>query len=136
MSNELSRNVKDAVLQSAVALSNGADTTYTAGFDLGSGAAKLAPCELELSIPALTATHMPTGTTLSVAVQDSADDSSYTTLFTYPLRTSASGLAADATRTGIPTDARQYVRYAVTLADAAGTVGDCRLVDVTAALVF
>jgi hypothetical protein len=136
MANELAHNMKDAVLQSVVALSNGAGDTNTTAFDLGSGVAKLAPCELELSIPALTSTHMPTGTTLSVAVQDSADNSSFATLFTYPLRTSSSGLAAAVTRTGIPSNARRYVRYTVTLADAAGTVGDCREVAVAASLVF
>lgn len=136
MANEHSYQLKDASLKSVVALSNGAGTTSTAGFDLGLAAAKLANCELQIDIGALDATAMPTGTTCQVTFDDSADDSSYATKLTLPTATSSSGIAAQSFRVAIPTNTRRYIRASVVLANGAGTVGDCRGVNVTAQLVF
>lgn len=136
MANEHSYNLKDASLQSVVALSNGAGTTSTAGFDLGLADAKLAPCELQIDIGALDATAMPTATTCQVTVNDDTNDSGYTTRLTLPTATSSSGIAAQSFRVAIPSNFARYVNCSVILANGGGTVGDCSGVNVTASLVF
>ena len=130
-----SYKLQDAALTASIALPNGAGIVYTAGIKL-EVPPQLGEYEAELSMPALTSTQMPSATTYSVEFQDSADDSSYTTLFTLPLVTSSSGIAAAVTRLGLNSAWRKYIRAKITLANGGGTAGDCRASSASMYLVF
>ena len=136
MANEKTYRVKDATLQESKALPASAGDVSTDSFDLGAAAQKLARCELELSVPALGATPLPNGETVTYKLEDSADDSSFATVQdSVVVQTGAAGAGAAAVvdRIGIPSNIRQYVRVTATLS---GGGADASASSMTLSLVF
>jgi hypothetical protein len=125
MANEYARNIQDASLNPATfALPTtllAAGSKQSAAIDLGTDTFKPEEVELELSIPALSSTIAPAGSTGGVTY---AIESGTTSTFTTASRTivsktiagSASGVAATLVRCRVPSDCEQYVRARVTLA--------------------
>lgn len=109
-------NVKDAELQQSESLPNGANTTTTDPIQLHSGAAKsafLAECALLLSAPALGATPLPDGQTVTYSIEHSDTiDSGYTAVSPSVVQTGAGGAGAAAATLRIcpPDDVKKFVR--------------------------
>jgi hypothetical protein len=120
MTNEFVKNRQDAsVNPAAKTLPNGAATVYTASIDLGTTNPKLANSpELDISAPALTNAQLGSGATMTYFLQDSADDSSFTTILGLSALTQtgagAGAVAIANKRVAIPSGCRRYVRVAVT----------------------
>jgi len=129
MSNEFTFRRQDAELNESKALPAAQSTAVNqTAIDLGQTPAQgalLAGCELEIGAPALGATPLPNGTTLTYSVEDSADNLSFATIADAVLvQTGAAGAGAAAAtkRFRLPTSVRRYVRAVATTG--AGT-GDC-----------
>jgi len=132
--------LKDAKFIETKALSNGAGSVNSDGFDLGqmtARGARLPEVEGKITAPALTTTQLPDSETMTYKVEH-ADQSNYgdaVTLYDAVLvQTGASGegAAAASARYRIPSDCKRYVRIVATKT---GT-GDCSTVSLTHELVF
>lgn len=115
-------SLQDALLQDAsTALSATAGTAYSSSFDLMNSAkgSFTAPCELKLVAPAMTASFAAEKT-VTYALYDSADDSSFTIKNGYEAicqQVFAAGVAGVATETvhiALPADIRRYIKVGVT----------------------
>lgn len=137
MANEFARNIKDASLNEIdVALPTSDGTTYSADIDLGAEAYKGENYELEISVPALTTTHLPDADTLTANVCAGASAEPTTVLLgAVSVQTGAggAGAAAKTTRVRLPSNCPQYVRVQFV---AAGTTGDMSAVDAVVGLRF
>lgn len=111
--------VKDAQLIQTKALSNGAGSTVTDGWDLGHNAAllgrNLADFELLIEAPALTTTELPDTETYkySIETDDNAAFGSAKVLHTdvmQQLGAGGAGAAAKSERVRLPSNCERYVR--------------------------
>lgn len=124
---------KDADLIETLTLPASATTTYSGSFDLGHANPKHdVTSELKVNAPAVGDTALPATQTLKYAVQDSADDSSFSTIQDVILTQTGvtGGIAATTVRTKLPSTTRRYVRVACTKSgagDASGLAATCEL---------
>lgn len=131
--------VADAALKETKALSNGAGTVNSSGFDLGAVsylAARLAAMEGRVTAPALTTAELPDGTTVTYSAQHSSDGLTWATLAASILvQTGAggAGAAAAVANYAIPSNCYRYVRVSAVVG-AGG--GNCSGKSVTHQLVF
>jgi hypothetical protein len=118
--------IKDALLVQTVALPAADGAVYTTAFDLGAGTQDfVADCSVQIVAPALATTPLPDADTMIYAVQDSADNSTFTNLVNAVITQTGAGAAGAATATQLvrlPLDVLRYVRVSAT---GAGTIGDC-----------
>lgn len=138
MANEFTHRRQDANLIETKALPAAGSTTANGGsIDLETTPAqdaRLAGCELEIGSPALGATPLPNGETVTYKVEDSADDTTFTTVADSVLVVTGAGgvgCAAATERFRLPATIRRYVRVAATTS--AGT-GSCAASNFTAKL--
>ena len=138
MANEKSFNLNDAsVSPAAIALPASASTSIvTASIDLNAVGPFTAPCELEISAPALGATPLPNGETMIYDVQDSADDSTFADVASALITQTGAGGAGDAAeveRYRLPSTIRRYVLVQAT---SSGSAGDASGSNLTVKLLF
>jgi hypothetical protein len=120
--------VQDALLSNTTALpSSASSTVHAASFDLENGpfGDAVADFQFNVSIPALNATELPNGDTLTVDIEHSLDNSSWTTLIPQVLvATGAGGVGAAAATfaTRLPVDVNRYVRSSATTGSGTGTM--------------
>jgi hypothetical protein len=126
-------NRRDADLEKTIALADGAAAVVSASIDLGAGSVFLANAEIDIVAPAMNVTEMPNAKTMVYDLQTSADDSTFTDLYSAVItQTGAGGVgcAAAADRIRLPADAEQYIRVQIT-GDASGdstpATGEIRL---------
>lgn len=124
MANEFARNIQDASLNPAsftLPTTVGAGSaTVSAAVDLGPDVYDTERLELELSIPALSNTIAPAGSTAGVTyLVESSTSSTFNTIArtisSINLVGTGSGVAAEKLRTRIPSDCERYVRGKVIL---------------------
>jgi len=122
MAYEYSRNRQDAdVNPAAWALPNGAASTDSDSIDLNAEDNFDARVEFQLSIPLLSDGQLASGQSITFYLQDSADDSSFTTIQTLNEVTvtgAGAGSAAVVCRFRLPSDVRRYIRIRATKAGA------------------
>lgn len=110
-----SRNITDADLSVNVALPNAANTTNTNGIDLGA----VTPFPLTENFQVKVVTTAGTGANnknLTIRIQDSADNSSFTniaTLASTVINEESSSYAATTEIYSLPHDTRRYIRGSV-----------------------
>lgn len=124
MANEFARNLQDASLNPATfALPTTiatAGSKTSAAVDLGADTVKPENIEVELSVPALTDTMAPAGSTAGATY---SIESSTTSTFAAVARTivsknmvgTGSGVVATVLRTRVPSDCERYIRARVLL---------------------
>ena len=127
------RNISDAKFVVTRALPTADGTVTSADIDLGADVHKPEDVELEITIPALTATHLPNGDTLTITVQGGAAATPTTALFGLPVITGSTGFAGNAYRFRLPSDCPRYINVK---AIAAGGTGDISAVDATIKILF
>lgn len=135
MANEFAKKIQDAELIETGALPEADGTSYTsADFDMGAGSYKPDLCELELSIPELSATNLPSADTLTITVVGGSSASPTTTLNLEKVVTgTGSTIAAQTVRFRLGSDCPRYVRVKMV---AAGGTGDMSAKTLTAKLLF
>lgn len=118
------RNLRDLDFEVSKALPAAAATAYTDSIDLGqSKIQSLEAIEFEISIPATP--NLVDAKTITIAVQDSADDSTFAAVDP-AISTVITGVAtsqggpAKTVRFRLPSQTRQYVRLATTVLNAGG----------------
>jgi len=127
-------SLKDAGLIQTKALPSSAGSVYTTAFDLGDAGKKHIQNEIKIEAPALGTTALPNAETMKYAVQDSANNSSFSTIAgDIVVQTGAGGAGDDAAsgRFRLPSSCRRYVRVAAT---GSTSIGDCSGSSVTASL--
>lgn len=130
----MARSIKDTQLTTTKALPAAAATNYHASIDLAQTTKEaIEAVELIVSVPATPALVYDKDITL--AVQDSANDSDFTDLGISKVITGEYGGGADASewRVALPSTCRRYVRVSQTVESGGGTN---TAVTVTAALAF
>lgn len=109
----LHRAIKDATFVKAKALPAAGAANNTATFDLGSGGYVPESIEVEIVIPALP--DLVDDKTVTIIVQDSADDSSYATvdplIQTSVVGAGGVGCAAKTVKLRLPAGIRRYVQF-------------------------
>lgn len=134
------RRVKDATFIETKALSNGAGSVSSTGFNLGALTGRghrPENLEMEIQAPALTTTQLPDSETMTYKVEtdDNSGFTSAKTLYDKVIvQTGAggTGAAAATARYKIPSDCEQYIRVTATKT---GT-GDCTGVSLTHQILF
>ena len=119
MANEFARNIQDASLNPvALALPSAASTTVTgAAVNLGTDTFKPSEVEIDVAVPALSDTILPSTRTMTYIVETST-----TSVFTSVAREiyrkistgAGSGSVATIHRCRLPSDCEQYVRLKIT----------------------
>lgn len=119
MANEFARNIQDASLNPvALALPGAASTTVTgAAVNLGTDTFKPSEVEIDVAVPALTDTILPSTRTMTYIVETST-----TSVFTAVAREiyrkvstgAGAGSVATIHRCRLPSDCEQYVRLKIT----------------------
>ena len=137
MANEFARRRQDAdVNPAAIALPAAASTAInTASIDIGAGDF-LPQLEFEIQAPVLNTTQLPDTRTVTYLVADSANDSSFATIYDSVLvQTGASGAGAAAAnaRFSLPAETRRYIRVTATTG---ASTGDCSAVTVSLVALF
>lgn len=124
MANEFSRNLKDLATKVTRALPTADGTVTSSDIDLGPNTYDFSPenVELEIALPALTSTHLPSADTLTITVQagDSASPTT-TTGLTKVVTGTGSTIAAQNIRFRLPSDIGRYLNVKFV---AAGGTGD------------
>lgn len=118
----MARNIKDTQLQTTKALPAAAATNYHNSVDIGQATKDaIEAVELLVTIPATPA--LVEDKTIVLTAQDSADDTTFTSLGISKTITGAygGGAAADTWRIALPSTCRQYVRLAQTVESGGGT---------------
>jgi hypothetical protein len=136
MANEFGRNIKDASANTRItrALPTADGTVTSADIDLGAEAYKGENFELQIEIPALTSTHLPSADTLTLTIQAGASATPTTsTGITHLTTGTGSTIAAQVVRFRLPSNIARYVNVK---AVAAGGTGDISAVSLTISLVF
>lgn len=110
----LHRAIKDATFVKSKALPAAGASNNTSTFDLGAGGFVPEGIEVEISIPALAA-HTDTSKNVTLTVQDSADDNSYTSLSAPAITVTRPGIASTGTdaeviKFRLPAGVRRYVQ--------------------------
>lgn len=120
MANEFARNISDAehVKTFTLPASASSSTQLATGFDLGADVFKLEEVEVEMSVPALSATLVPDTRTTTYILETSTtsnfaaiDATLYTKTFT---GASGAGVAAQNIRVRLPSNCARYLRGKVT----------------------
>lgn len=109
----------DKQLSVTQALPNGAATVNGASIDLQNGPRGdfLAHCQVELAAPALVVGDLANSSTMTYKLEDSADNSSFATVFdAVCVQTGAGGVgaAAETVNIRLPTTIRRYIRITAT----------------------
>jgi len=131
MAHENSYNAHDADLKKTIALPAAAGAVNSASIDLG-GSPFLAPSELEIITAACDSVAAPDTSTLKVDVEESTDDSSFTTIegaddIIDLTAESGAGFAKTTRRYRLPSDVSQYIRVTATSAVSAADCSDSDL---------
>ena len=111
-------NQRDALLKRKGEFPTAAGSTYTGAHDLGDIAqrgVRIDPFELVIEAPALTATQLPVGTSVTYSLQfcdteDFADNVEEVNVGIWKQTGSANGAEAIETRFRVATDGRRFVR--------------------------
>lgn len=119
MANEFARNIQDASLNPvALALPASASSSVTgAALNFGTNAYKTSDVEIEIAVPALTDTMVPSTRTMTVIVETSTTSNFAAVvreIYRKVLTGAGSGLAASIHRCRLPSDCEQYVRLKIT----------------------
>ena len=119
----LHRAIKDATFVKAKALPAANANNNTATFDLGAGGYVAEEIEVEISIPALP--DLADTKLVTIKVQDSADDSSYSTvdplIQTTVVGAGGVGCAAKIVRFRLPAGVRRYIQFYQAVEASGGT---------------
>jgi len=127
------RNRRDADLEAAIALPASAATVNSASIDLGAGDVHVSGAEIDIVAPVLATGELGDADTMIYDLQTSADDVTFTDLYSAVItQTGAGGAGAAAAdvRVGIHSECKRYVRVQVTNSasgDASGVNGEIRL---------
>lgn len=134
MANEFARNIQDKDLTLARALPTADGTVTSSDFDLGAAPYKHENFELEITIPALSATLLPIADTLTVTVQGGASAAPTTSLGIVHVTTgTGSTIAEQKLRFRLPSNCPRYVNVKFV---AAGGTGDQSGVSAAIKLLF
>jgi hypothetical protein len=122
MANEFARKIQDANLTTTKALPAAAANNSHDGIDLGLSYHSPGNVELEISWPAITA--LVDDKTIIFTVNDSADNSSFTSLGLTHTLTGAGGVgvAAGTKRFRLPSNTRRYINVNQAVLTAGGTL--------------
>lgn len=122
MANEFARNIQDKDLTLSRALPTADGTVTSADFDLGSAPYKGENFELEITIPALSSTLLPSADTLTMTVQGGNSAAPTTSLGIVHVTTgTGSTVAQQKLRYRLPSNCPRYVNVKFV---AAGGTGD------------
>lgn len=134
MSNEFARNINDAnfIVSRALPTADGTVTSTTIDLECG---VYFAPenVELEVTVPALTATQLPNADTLTITVQAGSATAPTTELFRLPVITGSTGYAGGVVRYRLPSNCPRYLNVKFV---AAGGTGDISASAATIKLLF
>ena len=134
MANEFARNIQDKDLTITRALPTADGTVTSADFDLGADIYKGENFELEVTIPSLTSTLLPSADTLTMTVQGGAAVTPTTSLNLVQITTgTGSTVAEQKIRFRLPSNCPRYVNVKFV---AAGGTGNMSGVSATAKLLF
>lgn len=134
MANEFARNIQDTDLTITRALPTADGTVTSADFDLGADIYKGENYELEVTIPSLTSTLLPSADTLTMTVQGGAAVTPTTSLNLVQITTgTGSTVAEQKIRFRLPSNCPRYVNVKFV---AAGGTGNMSGVSATAKLLF
>jgi hypothetical protein len=119
MANEFARNIQDALVNPvAFALPAAASTsTNSTNIDFGADVFKPENVELELSVPALSDTIVPSTRTVTYIIETCTATNFSTidqTLYSETFTGAGSGIAAKVKRVRLPSNCARYVRFKVT----------------------
>ena len=119
MANEFARNLQDALVNPvAFALPSSASTsTNSTTIDFGADTFKPENLELELSVPALSDTIVPSTRTVTYIIETCTATNFSTidqTLYSETFTGAGSGIAAKVKRVRLPSNCARYVRFKVT----------------------
>ena len=119
MANEFARNIQDALINPvAFALPASASTsTNSTTIDFGADTFKPENLELELSVPALSDTIVPSTRTVSDMIETCTATNFSTidqTLYSETFTGAGAGIAAKVKRVRLPSNCARYVRFKVT----------------------
>ena len=119
MANEFARNIQDASLNPvALALPSAASTTVTgAAVDLGTDTVKPEELEVNVYVPGLSDTILPSTRTMTVIVETSTTSNFATVVRTILSKTftgAGAGAGASNTRCRVPSGCEQYIRLKIT----------------------
>ncbi len=129
MSYEFNRNIQDYQFTVTRALPTADGTVTSSDLNFGTNTVFPENVELEISLPALTATHLPSADTLTITVQGGASATPSTSLNLVKVITgTGSTIAAQVWRVKLPPDCPQYVNVKFV---AAGGTGDISGVSAT-----
>lgn len=129
----MSRQIQDALFVVTRALPAADGTVTSSDIDLKADAMKPENVELHITVPALTATHLPNADTLTITVQAGAAATPTTALFSLPVITGSTGYAGNTFKFRLPPDCPRYLNVKFV---AAGGTGDISAVNATVKLVF
>lgn len=123
MANEFARNIQDKDLTKTRALTASDGTVTSTDFDLSAAPYKGENVELEITVPALTATELPNADTITMTVQSGTAATPTGLLFVLPVITGAGGVgyAGGVFRYRLPSNVARYVNVKFVTA---GTSGD------------
>ena len=127
------RNRRDADLEAAIALPDGAGTVNSASIDLGAGDVHISGAEIDIHGPVLAFANFGNGDTMVYDLQTSTDDDTFTDLYSAVLtQTGAGGVGAAAAdvRVGVGSEMARYLRVQITLTGTgnnSGVNGEIRL---------
>jgi hypothetical protein len=134
MPNEFARNIQDSDFIVTRALPTADGTVTSADFDLGADIYKGENFELEVIIPALTSTLLPTSSTLTMTVQGGAAVTPTTSLNLVQITTgTGSTVAEQKIRFRLPSNCPRYVNVKFV---ASGGTGDMSGVSAMAKVLF
>jgi hypothetical protein len=121
MANEFSRRIADYQFTVTRALPTADGTVTSSDMDFGTNTVFPENVELEISIPALTSTILPSADTLTITVQGGASATPSTSLNIVKVITgTGSTIAAQTWRVKLPSDTPQYVNVKFVLAGGTG----------------
>jgi len=122
MANEFARNIQDYQFTVTRALPTADGTVTSSDLNFGTNTVFPENVELDIAVPALTSTHLPSADTLTITVQGGASATPSTSLNLVKVITgTGSTIAAQNIRFRLPSDCPQYVNVKFV---AAGGTGD------------
>jgi len=133
MANENARNLQDKTYIVTRALPTADGTVTSSDIDLGADVYKTETVELEITVPALNATQLPTADTITMTVQAGAAVTPTTSVFVLPVITGSSGYVGGTFRYRLPSNIARYMNVKFV---AAGGTGDISASSATIKLLF
>lgn len=122
MANEFARNVRDVLTNVTRSLPTADGTVTSSDIDLGAGPVSPEAIELDIAVPELSATNLPSADTLTITVQGGASATPSTSLNLVKVITgTGSIIAAQNVRFRLPSNCGRYVNVKFV---AAGGTGD------------